>query len=74
VATATGQCAGVSCPGQSDTLLIRADDKPFLMLGLAVLASLLLGAVALIVFVVLLVLRRRRSRAGPSPPAYPLPY
>jgi hypothetical protein len=71
-APSSGQTT-VSCPGQSDTMLVRPDDKPFLMLALAIIVSLALAAIALIVFVVLLVLRRRRSRAGQQLMGYP-PY
>ncbi len=63
--------AKLTCPGQSKTLLVRPDDRPFLTVALVVLVALLLAVLALIAFIVVLVVRVRRSRqamaaAGPG--------
>jgi len=61
VAPSSGR-ALISCPGQSATLLVRPDDRPFLTLGLVILLAVVLAGAALVVFVVVLVLRMRRAR------------
>lgn len=72
VAPSSGQ-ARISCPGQSATLLVRPDDRPFLTLGLVILIALVLAGAALVAFVVVLVLRVRRAREARQA-AYAWPY
>ena len=54
--------AKLTCTGQSKTLLVRPDDRPYMTVALVVLLALVLAVVALIAFVLVLVLRVRRSR------------
>ena len=51
----------LSCTGASKTLLVRPDDRPYLTIALVVLIGLLLGVLALVAFIVVLVLRVRRT-------------
>jgi hypothetical protein len=53
---------------QQQTLLVRPDEGPVLVLALAVMASLGLGAIAVVSLIVIIVRRSRSARmAGPPP-------
>ena len=57
--------AAVSCAGGAGRLVVRPDDRPYLVLGGALVVAVLLGLPALVVFLVVLVLRRRRPAGNP---------
>lgn len=57
----------ISCAGGAGRLVVRPDDRPYLVLG----GAALLGLLALVAFVVVLAVRRRRPSPQPAgvPPA-----
>ena len=60
--------ARISCAGWDGRLLVRPDDRPFVVLGVTVLAAGVLGLLALVAFVVVIMLRSRRPRQPPYQP------